>query len=243
VDFEQLNKSINKHRDKFPLDLEMTSFTTTKICSVAKNQGYTSTYSKKAKLFLKNKAFCCEWKNGILIYKLVDSFLRKDGITEEIRTLGIHLLSISTNNGIIYVTKTNSHIICWTAHFFDRYSERINKQLSRNDSIKEYMKNQLIHGNLIDSDNIKNGVIRYFCKDGIALGETNGQIVLYKTFVSNDMFNYNQHKILKNKIIKTIENSNPHIEEEKFIKMLMEKDEQKIINMLVDNIDNIKNRL
>ena len=225
MDFELLNKKIEKNKDRFPIDSELINFATDKVCFLAINNGYSSTYSKKAKLFFKNKAFYCEWKEGILVYRLIDSFLKKDKINVELRTLGIHLLPITTNKGMIYSTTTKAGNICWTGHFFDRYAERINKPLDRKNAIKEFMKNQLLYGNLTDFDKFNEGIIKYYHKDGIGLGVTNGKIILYKTFVSNDMFNFGQKKTLE----KLKENKPLHIDEEIFIKMLIEKDELSIV--------------
>lgn len=213
-----------------------------KIAALVKAKGYKSVASKKASEFFLNKSFAYELKNGnIFAYKL-------DSIAKGTRGIDVYasnclLYSVKTKGGTIYVTKKNNGTyICWTAHFFDRLSERSGLKLNRKDTIKYYFKNYLLNGNILDDAKVESGLFRSFSNDGADLGELyllNGEkfngtsetlflqplLIFFKTFVSKNMFTKEQNKTMEKNIqevIASLEESDQDVfnQEKKFIKNL-----------------------
>lgn len=193
-----------------------------KIDNLLKAKGYKSIKSRKAQEFFLNKAFAFELKNGdIFAYKMDSLHETSKGV--DVYTSNCLLFSIKTKGGTIYATKkANGNFICWTAHFFDRYSERSGLKLKRKDAIKYYFRNYLLNGSIVDDGRIESGLFRTFSNEGADLGEVydltgeryNGDsmklaqqpvLVFFKTFVSKDMFSKEQNRTLEKNIKEVIE--------------------------------------
>lgn len=186
-------------RIKTPDEETLRVLSLNKLEAIAKSKGYDAVYTKKASSFLIGKAFATELDDGgIFCYGL--SEVSKKGVS-------IHanlVYPIKTSGGTVYVHKKKMVCYCWTAHFFDRYLQRssVPKKQTRKNAIKDFLKEILKSGTLFNQN--PTGGIRIFFKNGVCLGrhyaekaENEMQVVICKTFVSTEMFNAEQKKIVE----------------------------------------------
>lgn len=106
---------------------------------------------------------------------------------------------IKTTKGSIYLMPAHDKdLICYTAHFFDRYKQRINdnKIKTRSDAIKHFMKSNICQDNLKAYVKTKSNELVLQMNNGIGLGIPLNPIALITTFISNNMLNDKQKVII-----------------------------------------------
>ena len=227
----ELAKKILMFHVSIPKDLALT-----KIEMIVKNKGYSSKHSKKAIDYMLNNSFNTEVSGGTYFFKVAEVG-KKDALFFD-----LFVFPIKTKNGTVYVTDVTSKnddkvyktYNCFTAHFFDRYSQRMHNT-TRAQSIKEVFKN-IMKNNALSSQ-YKASCKIYFT-NGLGLGNTyiddnlKIKIDLYKTYISNDMIRPDQLKILKN-----------GIDELKTKTKQLSTLEQDAIENLIDNLINNDNEI
>lgn len=188
---------------------EVTNFGHSKLEDICKNKGFKSLLSKKAIAFFKDKVFTSELKDGSLVsYKC---FIKD----KKFLTFSSILYSIKTSGGIVYVLPNfqgdyqtyqssffTGDFTCWTAHFFDRYNERMSLEFKngiRKRTIKSFIQECLAKNLALEYERKeKDGTDIYsFCGDGLMCGEIAENIVLNITFLSEEMLNEKQKKIFE----------------------------------------------
>jgi hypothetical protein len=181
-------------------DRDISVTVTNKLRHIAKERGYDSTHSKKARVFFDNRVFVTEKDGMYLAYKMDKLF--KEPFFDSI---SFHFYEIKTSGGLVYTQppeandkrKPAQHI-CFTAHVFDRFGERVIGETNRKKTIKLFLTEMLVSGFLEDTKKVsaayENGIgpIAIFTKSGMILGDYKHEktpdgkdvsIVLYKTFV------------------------------------------------------------
>lgn len=214
--FEELKIKLAAHN--FPSMSRMGEECNRKIDNIITGK-FKSINSRKAKLFLKNRMFGSTYEDAFFFFSV--DFINENTKQERIEATTVYLLPIKTKGGTIYAARNKFGIYTGiTAHFFDRYVKRTGRNLTRKEAIKSFSKDALLTGTLMGLEKLKDGYIHMFIKDGVCLGEHCDNITLFKTFVSNDMFNQEQKESLKKNMGQPL----PPISEQKLIQYLIEKD-------------------
>jgi len=189
---------------------ELQNLVVEKLHSICKQRGFQSLKSKKALSYFKDKAFVTDFENGFVCYKISESpKTKKEALVD---FLYFHVLK--TGGGKIYVEEQEKDRVyfCWTAHFFDQYIKRMElEKETRKNSVRTFMKDFMMNDPVNDvKEHTLHGTISTFFKTGVCLGHyyivkcVNSNehlpkmIILFKTFVSNDMFHAGQKRALKN---------------------------------------------
>lgn len=153
-----------------------------------KNKGYTKTHGKKASSYATGRTFVYRIDNlhiGFIPYATKKGY----------HFYTMYLLEVPSNKGKIYAVLTtanvndliNEPIIVYTAHFFDRYQERLGlPSSSRDKTIEHFIKKS--HTLEVGSRSEGTRSMMYL-EDGLALGEIIDNILLNKTFISDEEIN------------------------------------------------------
>jgi len=162
------------------------------------SKGFKKSRGRKAKIYAKGKAFIFKINKYLVAIK-PNAYLKK-----EIDCSYIFFLEISTKRGKIYVdvrsgggdhsVENDLEYSAYTAHFFDRYQERLGLVGDRESIIKKFMSTELKavkKGSSLEF--IKDKVI-YNLSKGLALGISSGSGILLKTFISNNETNSFQER-------------------------------------------------
>lgn len=179
--------------------IEFLAFVRGRIRDITRDKGYTSTHSKKARLFLSDRAFHTVKDGAYMTYR-VTNFLKEP----KFNAAGLRLLEVKTSGGIMYMQPASVEMrrkgevghICFTSHVFDRFGDRMRGERNRKACIKELMSDILGGGFSSDKEMMRRadengeGPITMYTKSGMLLGEYRSdgdqQLFFYKTFVSLD---------------------------------------------------------
>jgi hypothetical protein len=154
-----------------------------KFKEILVKRGYKKLTGAKARAFSEGKLFVSQ-KDGYFIGLMI--FYEKKFCNYFVQ----YLLEVPTSLGKVYVHVSGSELhrdnvlYAFTAHFFDRYKERMGYEGSRDDIIKRYLKDQRETQGA--AGKIEGDDYTMYLKNGLALGESIGRIMLIKTFVSDD---------------------------------------------------------
>jgi len=173
---------------------------------------FDSLYSRKAVEFAHGKVFCRQ-RDDLYIFYLVEMLPKK----MYCNFTHIALKRVKTNSGQMFLLyQGGKGQVCLTAHFFDRYAERIlgtkdrsSTYAAREEAIKDWGKNY-IKGHIA-------GVVTRLKPDrtleiphpkGYCLGELqeDDKTMVVKTFVSEDMLRSNQSKTRDSLIAMRVDN-------------------------------------
>jgi hypothetical protein len=149
------------------------------------------------------KIFCKEVKNKnnfFQLYKKLFSFVTNNGnkgyivmITpsygQRLEPYFLIYFLVNTNIGeklvSLFLTPTNEikKLNIFSAHFFERYIERLNLDISHNEAIKHF---------ILNNENIIGGVVKEkqligILNNGIAIGSYENEDCYYNTFISKEM--------------------------------------------------------
>lgn len=193
IDTEEIKSKIRPLQ--WPRAKELSDDIVWKLHEIARSKGYSSPTSRKALLYLKNRIFISE-KNGSYT-----AFMLQNTNPEMMADIMAHIIQpVKTGKGTIYVSKVpgeRDEYVCFTAHLFDRYAQRSGKTLTRRECVRTFMKEVLSGGFLRpDERDSTDGNRRMYLSNGLVLGERRGNIVLYKTYVSNDTLRPEQQREL-----------------------------------------------
>jgi len=166
---------------------------------------------KKAQEYVKNRAFVSIQDNCHIMYTCV--YDDKNG---GYRFMIALLYQIKTTGGKIYVLYANkdsdAKYDCFTAHYFDRYAERLGitktryEAISKRDQIIKLWSEKFILNNrswveIIKEKDGSETMLDYH-PDGLGIGTIENNIILFKTFISNNLLKQNQIEKYNN--IKTL---------------------------------------
>ena len=165
-------------------------------------KGFNKPEGKKAKLYFQKRVFVYKVDNYFVGIK-VEEFFKKGAVYQY-----FIILEMTTERGNLYVdfrggnsddgyyyNQTDGSLLLYTAHFFDRYSERLSLNTSREDTIKSFINHEL--------STIRVGSASITQKDNTYLNLTKGlglceeitdQMLLIKTFISANEINTYQEK-------------------------------------------------
>jgi len=161
-----------------------------------KGRGYKKVQGKKARAYVKNRKFVYKW--GDYWIGMCPKEVSKKGYM----CLWMFMMEIPTEKGRIFVDlpgvgledQKTTHVV-YTAHFFDRYQERLGIEGNRNDTIMGFIKHELNKERATGIDKDFDGNSIYDLNQGLALGKDLGKMILNKTFISKDEINsYQQRK-------------------------------------------------
>jgi len=159
-----------------------------------KSKGYKKPHGRKASIYVKNKKFIYRYENYWIA--LCPTEANKKGMMCK----WMFLFEVRTEKGMVYVDIPGEGLnedlpyIIFTAHFFDRYQERLGIEGDRYDTIEAYLRHELaVKGPT--GINREEGNTLYNLSKGLALGTNLGNMILNKTFISGDQINSYQKKI------------------------------------------------
>jgi len=156
-------------------------------------KGYKSILSKKAKIYASSKIFCYKIDNKHLV--AVKFYPKKKALEFEVN----RLTEVPSPKGKLYIKECSPHLVI-TGHFFDRYSERLNISGERDDIIFSYLIKSWkgSTGTAIDP---QGNVTTLIQGGGLGLGAIVVDIILLKTYISEEQVSHNQ-KYLRDNIHK-----------------------------------------
>ena len=154
-----------------------------------KNRGQKSIFSKKAKIYARSKIFCYKLDNKHFI--AVKFYPKKKSLDFEINRVA----EVSSPKGNLYITESSPRTV-FTAHFFDRYSERLNIQGNRDSAVFSFLIENWDEssGTAIDPQ----GNATTLIGKGLGLGDMVVDVVFLKTYISEEQINKYQHTLRKN---------------------------------------------
>lgn len=194
----ELREKINKISNGFDMRY-FHNLCYNKLINISKQKGYSSLYSSKALNFLHLRPFLSVLDDGSYVGFMFNftsdtiKNIKKNGIKINI----LVFCPIKTKGGTIYFQNNNNKKkLCWTAHSFDRFKERImGGKGDREDSIRCFFKKMIVSSYACDvKQEQTTGTIRTAFSEGMCVGEIYEDMVLYKTFISTDMFNDKQKR-------------------------------------------------
>ena len=113
-------------------------------------------------------------------------------------------LTIPSEKGRLYIDlRSDEHqveeegatrYVAYTSHFFDRYKERLGITGQRIDVVKEFIRTELKHMKSGSSFESFSGKIIYNLRSGLGLGVESGDLILIKTFISENEINSFQER-------------------------------------------------
>jgi len=168
---------------------------TEKLRNLLLAKGYKKPHGKKARLYSLNRAFIFSIDKYLVAVKPTKydkkgaecSFLIMLGLTTERGAIYVDLRSSYSNeNDLAYSA--------YTAHFFDRYKERLGLEGSRESIVKIFMKKELTAVNVGSSLEYQGEKVIYNLSNGLALGIASGEGILLKTFISENEINSFQER-------------------------------------------------
>lgn len=179
-----------------------------KLIGIAKEKGFKDIRSKKAIEFMTGRAFVTKTTEAYVVY-----------MASEILQHGFHtkimaIYSKKTPNGTVYFSYLpESGYMCWTAHFFDRYDERVTGKGKREKAIRSFLKDFVMGGWLEDTNKFnraerqRKGSVAVYFGTGAMLGNRDAEngITLWKTFVSKDMLRDDQKGAVQKEILKAVD--------------------------------------
>ena len=157
-------------------------------------------HGKKAAEFMNNRPFVFKRDNYHVMYTAV--YDKQFGGYKQAIAVLFH---VNTSKGSVYVlTPKPGKYDCYTAHYFDRYAERMGlaknifeSTKNRDEVIKQWASKFIISmRSFVDIVKDKHGVetVYDYHPDGMGLGVFDQDNVIFKTFISNDMLFKNQIK-------------------------------------------------
>ena len=191
----ELHNALVKNNNKSLEDLEKVAHEL--LRKTLLERGYKKTYGKKAKIYTLNRVFTYKIQDYIVGLKITSHF--KKGYNCSFMVL----LEIPTPKGRVYAdlrgTEYNDNdnslaYAIYTAHFFDRYKERLGLTGDREAIIDKFIKEELSsikRGSDLEQKGYK---VMYNLSQGLALGVSCADGVLLKTFISNNEVNSYQKK-------------------------------------------------
>lgn len=168
--------------------------------SVLHGRGYKKLYGKKARAFAHSRVFICEYKDYTLCLKI--KVLKK-----QCQYNLIALIKVKTDKGFCYGLLRGDEFAIdeeplsklprfFTAHFFDRYQDRLGLGCGREDAIEHFLKNLTKASSA--GITIENGVkVTMYLENGLGLGDFPGMLFLFKTFITHDLKNNYQKNLEK----------------------------------------------
>jgi len=165
----------------------------------AYNKGFKKPRGKKARAYFLNK---------VSVYYLGDYGV---GIKPVLYTKrGVEycfyfLLKVPTSKGNIYVDfrdgfkneagdEERYRHVAYTAHFFDRYKERLGLEGDRDDAVDEFINSELANLERGSAMSSSGGQVTFNLAKGLGLGISTGENLLIKTFISQKEINHYQEK-------------------------------------------------
>lgn len=169
------------------------------LCDLLLKKGFTKVYGKKARAYTEGKAFVFKEDDYLIAIKITEYF--KKGMNCSY----LFFLEIPTPKGKIYADlrkggefspENDLDYVAYTAHFFDRYKERLNLEGDREQVVKKFMKTELestLKGSSLEY--VDGHRVIYNIKKGLALGVGFSDIgILLKTFISENEINSFQER-------------------------------------------------
>lgn len=164
---------------------------------------FKNTHGKKASEYVQNNIFFSKREDHYVCYKA-------EIVGEYTKLLILLLYPIKTNGGTVYVCNGSQSmkLDCYCAHIFDQYGTRTGLAKEKREAIKnrdkiieDWAKHYILNNSEIE---IKDKYIVDYHPKGLMLGDYNelssySDLVLYKTFVSNEML-FRGQKILQEKL-------------------------------------------
>lgn len=168
----------------------------------AYKKGFKKPEGKKAKLFFHNRVFVYKIDNYFIGVK-AEEFFKKSALYSYFA-----LLEMSTERGKLYVDfrggndseeyysgNTPESLLIYTAHFFDRYSERLNLKTKREETIHSFIKHELATIKVGSASITQDGNTYLNLSKGLGLCEDlTEDMLLIKTFISNNETNSYQER-------------------------------------------------
>lgn len=155
-------------------------------------RGYKRISSKKAKFFSANTIFTYKIEGKYFVSLKV--IPHKKGSSFELEAL----LEIPTLNGKLYAKVDDAHTrkIVYTGHFFDRYAERLNLSGTRDEVVKEFLKESIRDTGIIAIE--PTGDTTSKMKKGLGLGTLLVNLILIKTFIADKQSSKHQRELKNN---------------------------------------------
>jgi len=161
-------------------------------------KGFKKVYGKKSKIYTTGRSFV--FRVGKYLVAIKPNQYFKKGMNCSY----LILLEISTERGKVYVDLRDGGNFCtkeddlmfaaYTAHFFDRYEERLGLEGGREDIVKKFMRTELKAIKKGSSLEYEHEKVIYNLSNGLALGTTSGNGILLKTFISENEINSFQER-------------------------------------------------
>jgi len=194
----ELHNLITKHHVA-PLD-KLQEFAAMFLKEDILARGFKKHRGKKAKAYAFNKAFVYWIKDYTIGIKPV-KYTKKG--TEY---CFYFLLEVPSDKGKIYVDFRESFInegddeddfrlVLYTAHFFDRYKERLGLEGDRGEVVDQFIKDELTSMKSGSGMSSEGKRVTFNLAKGLALGEYSGKNLLLKTFISEKEINSYQEKM------------------------------------------------
>lgn len=195
----------NKCRDiKVISTHDLTRFAVGKFIDIVKSKGYSSPTSNKAKIYLNNRVFVTQMSDNIIL--AYAARIEEGEFSSTV--VQLHKISIR-NEGLFYVIPPRPSIddvgihICYRSHLFDRFAQRLNiKDRTRLKSIREFYRETLGKGEILDTKKFAEGKIRLFQESGVCLGDMRDNIAMVRTFVDTTQLRNEQKNSLENEVDK-----------------------------------------
>jgi len=164
--------------------------------SEIKAKGYKKVQGKKAKAYAVNRKFVFKWKNYWI------GMCPKAASKKGYMCLWLFIMEIPTEKGRVFIDlpseefeeQRTTHVV-YTAHFFERYKERLGIKGDRDATVSAFISHELNKREATGIDKDFDGNSIYDLNQGLALGTDLGKMILNKTFISKDEINsYQQRK-------------------------------------------------